>query len=75
MCNLIAILESKCRCCEYKHPSGCLRSKYLDKQTEDTHIRYYEDGDGGMTVTLTSKGPAIYLVDIEWCDKWGNTNE
>ena len=68
MCNLIARLESKCRGCEYKHPNGCLRSNYLDKESEDEHIRYY--GDGGMTVTLTSKGPAIYLVDIEWCDKW-----
>jgi len=68
MCNLIARLESKCRGCEYKHPNGCLRSKYLDKLTEDKHIRYY--GDGGMTAMLTPNGTAIYLVDIEWCDKW-----
>ena len=68
MCNLIAVLESKCRGCEYKHPNGCLRSNYLDKETEDEHIRYY--GDEGMTVMLTSKGTVIYLVDIEWCDKW-----
>ena len=54
MCNLIARLESKCRGCEYKHPNGCLRSNYLDKQTEDEHIRYY--GDGGITAMITSKG-------------------
>ena len=73
MCDLMAVLESKCRGCEYKHPNGCLRSNYLDKQTEDEHIRYY--GEGGMTAMITSKGTVIYLVDIEWCDKWGNTNE
>ena len=25
---------------------------------------------GGMTAMLTPKGTVIYLVDIEWCDKW-----
>ena len=68
MCDLMAVLESKCRGCEYKHPNGCLRSNYLDKQTGDEHIRYY--GDGGITAMLTTQGTVIYLVDIEWCDKW-----
>ena len=68
MGNLIARLESKCRGCEYKHPSGCLRSNHLDKQTGDKYIRYY--GDGGMTAMITPKGTVIFLVDIEWCDKW-----
>ena len=68
MCDLMAVLESKCRGCEYKHPNGCLRNNYLDKQTEDTHIRYYVDG--GITAMLTTQGTVIYLVDIMWCDKW-----
>ena len=70
MCNLIAILESKCRGCEYKHHYGCLRSNHLDKETAHQHISYY--GDGGMTVMITDKGTVIYLIDIKWCDKWSN---
>ena len=69
MCNLIAILESQCRGCSYSHPNGCLRSNHLDKDAEGTHIRYYGEGRG-MTAMITSKGTVIYLVDIEWCDKW-----
>ena len=70
MCNLIAVLESKCRGCEYKHPNGCLRSNHLDRETAHQHISYY--GEGGMTVMVTDKGTVIYLIDIEWCDKWSN---
>jgi len=68
MCNLIAILESKCRNCEFKHPTGCARSNY-----DKSGIRYY--GESGMTCMLTSEGFIYYLVDIEWCDKWRDTNE
>ena len=64
MCNLIAVLESKCRGCEYKRPTGCARSNY-----DKTGIKYYSES--GMTCMLTSEGLIYYLVDIERCDKWG----
>lgn len=64
MCSIIAQLESKCRGCEYKRPTGCARSNY-----EAYGIRYYSES--GMTCMLTSEGFIYYLTDIERCDKWG----
>ena len=70
MCNLMAVLESKCSGCEFNRKLGCNRINYLKKRDKFRCMSYNTDVE--LIGILSGEGLVIDRKYIKWCDKWSN---